>query len=228
MLTISRALAATALLLAFACGRDARAQDAPAPDAQAPAPAPAPAPEPEPAPEPARTAPHSIPADTAVVLETAQPLSSATLKRGDAIALRLAEPLAVDGAIAVPAGAACHGEVIHAERARGGGKAGELLLAARYIEHQGRRIPLRGFRISASGDQKIGAAVGVALVGGPLAMFVRGGQIELPAGTRAQARVAQAVDLAAPAPPEQASPPAVAPAPAPVSTNHPTTGKAVQ
>lgn len=143
----------------------------------------------------------SIPADTEVLLETAQPLSSATAKRGDAFALRLAEPLLVNGATVLPAGATCHGEIIHAERSRGGGKPGELLLAARYIEHEGRRIPLRGFRLSGAGKEKTGAALGTAMVVGPLAMFVRGGQIEIPVGSRAQARIVQAVDLSAPVAP---------------------------
>lgn len=135
----------------------------------------------------------NVPADTEVWLETVAPLSSATLKRGDGFALRVAEPVMVNGVVVVPAGAACHGEVIHADRSRGGGRAGELLLAARYIEHDGRRIGLRGFRIAATGRQRMGATVGVALVGGPLALFVRGTEIEIPAGTSAQARVAAAV-----------------------------------
>lgn len=142
------------------------------------------------APAPVAGATGVIPADTAIWLETAQPLSSATLKRGEAFALRVAEPVVVDGVVVVPAGAACHGEVIHADRSRGGGRAGELLLAARYIELDGRRIGLRGFRIAATGQQKMGATMTVALVGGPLAFFVRGTEIEIPAGTRAQARVA--------------------------------------
>ncbi|MEI2428937.1 hypothetical protein RDV84_24455 [Lysobacter yananisis] len=150
----------------------------------------------------------AIPADTAIWLETMQPLSSATLKRGESFALRVAEPVMVDGVVVVPAGTACHGEVIHADRSRGGGRAGELLLAARYIELDGRRVGLRGFRIAATGQQKMGATMTVALVGGPLAFFVRGTEIEIPAGTRAQARVAGA-----------AAAPAVSPPPAPPAQN---------
>lgn len=268
MLTISRLLvAATALAAAVQWGPAQARPDAGAVLVEAAAasasPAPGAAPIPAPAPVPAAAASaeaagavaasaQRIPADTGVILETAQPLSSATAKRGDGFALRLAEPLLVDGAMVLPAGAACHGEVIHAERSRGGGKPGELLLAARYIEHGGRRIALRGFRLSGAGQDKMGAAIGVAVVAGPLAMFLRGGQIEIPAGARAQARLAEAVDLssappAASAPasapaadsasasaaaaPASASHPAAAPASAPpasISTQHPTTGEAVQ
>ena len=49
----------------------------------------------------------------------------------------------------VPAGTPGVGEVVHAERARFGGKAGELILAARYLDFQGTRIPLRTLRFGA-------------------------------------------------------------------------------
>jgi len=276
MLTISRVLiAATALAAAAQWGQaqarpavGAAVSEAAAAAAAPVSPAPGAVPVPAPVPVPVAAAPaeaagaeaaasaHRVPADTGVMLETAQPLSSATAKRGDGFALRLAEPLLVNGAVVLPAGAACHGEVIHAERSRGGGKPGELLLAARYIEYGGRRIALRGFRLSGAGQEKMGAAIGVAVVAGPLAMFVRGGQIEIPAGARAQARLAEALDLsavplapsapasapaagaaiasAAPAPASASHPaphPAAAPAtvaPASISTQHPTTGEAVQ
>ncbi len=269
MLTISRALIAAMALAIAAQGSLARAEQPALPAAEAAAAPTRAAAESSVAPAPITTTPTAVaptapgiaaassrlvPADTGVVLETAQALSSATAKRGDGLALRLAEPLVVDGATVLPAGAACHGEVIHAERSRGGGKPGELLLAARYIEYDGRRIPLRGFRLSGAGHEKMAAAIGVAIVAGPLAMFVRGGQIEIPVGARAQARLAEAVELSlvAPAP----SAPATGPMPAPavasaapasasasashsaavptavaspsISAQHPTTGEAVQ
>ncbi|WP_123649005.1 hypothetical protein [Lysobacter enzymogenes] len=249
MLAISRALIAATALAVAAQWSHAQARSAPAPAAEAAAvPAPPVSAMPAPAAEAAPAATSSvaaaaassttlIPADTGVVLETAQPLSSATAKRGDAFALRLAEPLVVDGATVLPAGATCHGEVIHAERSRGGGKPGELLLAARYIEHDGRRIALRGFRLSGAGKANTGAVIGAAMVIGPLAMFMRGGQIEIPVGARAQARIAEAVDLSAPtlssaAPVAPGAAPGNAAAATPSnstnSTNHPTTGEVVQ
>lgn len=148
----------------------------------------------------AQTAPVvRIPADTVVTLETTEPLTSATLKRGDKFGLRLAQALTVDGATMVPAGAVAVGEVVHAERSRSGGKPGELLLAARYIEHAGLRLPLRGFRIGAAGVDKSGKVAGLAVLIGGFAMFVRGGEIEIPAFTQAAAKTAQAVDIADPA-----------------------------
>jgi hypothetical protein len=139
-----------------------------------------------------------IPANTALILETQQALSSLTLKRGEKFALRLAEPLLLDGVQLLPAGTPGIGEVVHAERSRSGGKAGELILAARYLEHEGRRIPLRSFRIGVTGVDHTRGALAVAMALGPLAALVRGGNIEVPAQTRAQALTSQDVDLSAP------------------------------
>ncbi|ALN81768.1 hypothetical protein [Lysobacter antibioticus] len=173
-----------------------------------------------------------IAAGTDVLLETLQPLSSATLKRGDKFGLRLAQALSVDGAPVLPAGTTGVGEVIHAERSRSGGKPGELLLAARYLEADGRQIPLRSFRVGAAGVDKSGKVIGLAAslsaavgVFGVFAMFMRGGEIEIPAHTQAQARTAQDVDLTpAAATPVQTPLPAVTTEP-PVTTQ---TGEVVQ
>ncbi|ALN61686.1 hypothetical protein GLA29479_802 [Lysobacter antibioticus] len=166
-----------------------------------------------------------IAAGTDVLLETLQPLSSATLKRGDKFGLRLAQALSVDGAPVLPAGTTGVGEVIHAERSRSGGKPGELLLAARYLEADGRQIPLRSFRVGAAGVDKSGKVIGLAIAVGVFAMFMRGGEIEIPAHTQAQARTAQDVELTPDvAAPVQTPLPAVTTEP-PVTTQ---TGEVVQ
>lgn len=163
-------------------------------------------------------------AGTDVLLETLQPLSSATLKRGDKFGLRLAQALSVDGALVLPAGTTGMGEVIHAERSRSGGKPGELLLTARYLEAEGRQIPLRSFRVGAAGVDKSGKVIGLSIAIGVFAMFMRGGEIEIPAHTQAQARTAQDVDLtpAAAAPVQALAPVAAEP---PVTTQ---TGEVVR
>lgn len=137
-----------------------------------------------------------IPADTVLVLETLEPLNSSALERGDKFALRLVEPWPADGAPMLAAGTPGVGEVIHAQAAHGGGAPGELLLAARYLEVGDRRIPLRGYRLGASGKSNSGLALGASFVTGPFALFIRGREIEIPARTRGEARVAQDTVLA--------------------------------
>ncbi|MFD0740021.1 hypothetical protein ACFQZQ_12120 [Lysobacter koreensis] len=145
-----------------------------------------------------------IAAGTVVELEITEPVSSSRHKRGDRFGLRLHAPLTLAGATAIPAGVIGVGEIVHAAAARGGGKPGELLLAARHLEHGSVQWPLRGLKLGSSGKDSTAAALGAALVIGPFAHFIRGHEIEIPAGTRVNAKLAQDVVLpatAAPNPP---------------------------
>lgn len=155
----------------------------------------------------------SVPAGTALVLETLEPLNSSALMRGDKFALRLAEPWPADGAPILAAGATGVGEVVHAQAAHSGGAPGELLLAARYLDIGGQRIPLRGYKLGASGKSNSGLALGASFLTGPFALFIRGREIEIPAHTRGEAKIAQ--DIALP------GAEAVAPVPPPVMPNSP-------
>jgi hypothetical protein len=132
-----------------------------------------------------------IPAGAAVELEIAQALSSAAQKRGDKFAIRLQAPLLHAGAVVIPAGTVGVGEIVHADRSHGGGKPGELLLAARYLEFDGAQIPLRALKFGGQGQDKTKVALGVSMAIGPLAHFIRGKEIEIPAGTIVTAKLAQ-------------------------------------
>lgn len=134
-------------------------------------------------------------AGSVVELQLGEPLSSARHKRGDRFALRLSQPLTVAGAEPIPAGTPAVGEVVHGARSRGGGAPGELLIAGRYLEYNGRQIPLRGLSLGQSGREQINGAMGAAFVIGPFAMFVRGREIEIPADTALRAKLAQDLEL---------------------------------
>lgn len=133
----------------------------------------------------------SVASGTAIDLEIMEPIGSWQHKRGDKFQLRLAQPLMVDGQVLVPAGATGVGEIVHAAAARGGGAPGELLIAARYLDIGDRRLPLRGMKLGGAGGDNSGMALGVSFAAGPFAMFIRGHEIEIPAGTRANAKVAE-------------------------------------
>lgn len=136
------------------------------------------------------------------------PIGSATATRGQRFRIELLAPLLVDGLEVLPAGTPGEGEVIHADRSRGGGKPGELLLAARYLEHAGHRIGLRGMKMGGRGDDRTGAAMATSFAVGPFAHFVKGREIEIPAGTPAHARLSADASL-----PCSAGAPAPDPAP---------------
>lgn len=132
---------------------------------------------------------------TAVTLEILEPLNSALVKRGDKFRLRLADPVSIDGNDVLAPGIEGVGEIIHAEKSRSGGKPGELLLAARFLQHSDTQIPLRGLKLGGKGKDNTNAAMATAFAIGPLALFVHGREIVIPAGTLAQAKIARDVDL---------------------------------
>jgi hypothetical protein len=150
---------------------------------------------------PARSCCH-VPAGALVEVELADQLSTKVQRSGDSFALRLTAPLIVDGRIVLPAGTPGVGQVVDSARPGMGGKPGELVLAARYLERRGVRTPLEGLQLAAAGRDNSNAAQVVGLSGivfGPLGlagMAVQGGAAVFPAGTRATARIADDVDLA--------------------------------
>jgi hypothetical protein len=136
----------------------------------------------------------AVPAGTELAFEMVDSLSSKTSQRGDRFALKLTEPLTLDGQLLVPAGTLAVGEVVHADRAKAGGQAGELVLAARYLDWDGRQLPLRAFR-TGLGRNRTDTAMGVMIAAGVAGFLVRGGQIEIAAGSPITATLREAVEL---------------------------------
>lgn len=140
----------------------------------------------------------ALPAGTTVELELIDRLNSLDNHNGDRFGIRLRVPIRFGERIVVPAGATGLGEVVHAARARAAGKAGELIVAARYIEADGVRYPLRGFRIGAStGESNVAAAGATAVLVAPvLSLFIVGGNVTYPVGMAAIARLSAPVPIA--------------------------------
>lgn len=200
--TVPSALLVSMLLTATAHSADlekpAEPREAPlSPDAATPLPASAatttPAPDAPTAPAAAADR-RQVPAGTELVFEMVDSLSSKTSQRGDRFSLRLLEPLVLDGQLLIPAGTLAVGEVVHADRARAGGQAGELILAARYLDWDGRQLPLKSFRAGV-GRSRTNAAVGVMVAAGVAGFLVRGGQLEIAAGSPISATLREAVEL---------------------------------
>lgn len=117
--------------------------------------------------------------------------SSRTSKPGDIIPIRLIAPLMVGGVEIAPLGTTGTAEVIQASKGRMMGKAGELTLAARYLEINGRRIPLKRLRYGPSSGRGADTAafLTTAMIGLP-GMLIAGGNIDIQDGARANAMVA--------------------------------------
>jgi hypothetical protein len=196
---LARAAPAAALFLA---AMSAHAQQGPAatdPAAAAPAEA-APA---TPAEAPAGAC-CTVPARTPIEIEILDAVNSKANHNGDHFAFRLAAPLTIDGHVVVPAGTTGVGEVVHAERARFGGRAGELILAARYLDLGGTRIPLRTLRFGPQhGRDSSGTVTALSIAAAAtvpalamLGYLIAGGEVNVPAGTHARAQTASEIVLA--------------------------------
>jgi len=147
-------------------------------------------------------------------------LGSKISKTGDTFPIRLAEPILIDGREVIAAGTPGMGEVVHAKKSGGSGAAGELVLAARYLEVAGQRLHLRSLHVSPNGQSKINTVNTIntasAAVAPPLSLigfFITGGQATVPQGTIADAKTAEAFTLTAPA----TAPAAAAPEPQPAA-----------
>ena len=151
----------------------------------------------------AATACCKVKAGEPVMVELADPLSTKTAKSGDTFALKLSEPLVINHRIVLQAGATGVGQVVEAAKPGLGGKPAKLVVAAQYlVDQHGRHIPLRGLQLSAAGKGRVGAAAAVGAAGiafaplGLAAFAIRGGDVELPAGAQAMAKVSKPLFLA--------------------------------
>jgi hypothetical protein len=119
-------------------------------------------------------------------------VASNTHVHGNRFRLEVAEPVVVDGVVVIPAGAACIGEVVHAGKAGFGGKAGELILATRFVRVGDREVRLRSFTAS-NGSDRVNLAMGLSYV--LVGLFVQGKNIAVPAGTDVYAKIAADSEL---------------------------------
>jgi hypothetical protein len=135
-----------------------------------------------------------LPVLTPVQLVMDAEISSGTNKPGDHFPFHVTEDVIHGGAVLIPAGTVGEGEVVHAAKSKGGGRAGELILAARFVTVDGKQVRLRSFT-AGGGKDRSNAALGVAVAVGLWGMLVRGSELVMPAGTAVSAKTADDVQL---------------------------------
>lgn len=157
---------------------------------------------------------------TPVFLTLDEPIESDKARIGQSFTITLSEPLAIADGRVVPAGTKGVGEVVHAAKSRAMGKAGELVLAARSFNWNGTRIPLRSLKFGkGQGQDNSGTAAVVGMVVSAwITPFITGGEVRIPAGSDAWAKVAADVLLTPPAPAPAAQPALVGQAAEPPTT----------
>jgi hypothetical protein len=158
----------------------------------------------------------TLPAATPIVIAIEAQVGSKVSQTGQSFPIRLAQPVMVDGIEVLPAGLKGEGQVVHAKKGGMAGSAGELVLAARYLDLGGRRIELRSFKFIEEGDQllsrgkdNVDLASATNAVIGPLGFLIGGGNTLIEPGTLASAKTrnVEVFTLPAPAPAEPAAGP---------------------
>jgi hypothetical protein len=119
---------------------------------------------------------------TDVKLKFAQDLSSKTATDDDPVNLVLDEDLKVGDVTVCKAGAKALGTITHAKKAGMMGKGGELNLRLEYLLVGDTRMRLRGTK-GKEGEGKVGAAVALTILFGPIGLIKHGKNVEVKQGT---------------------------------------------
>jgi hypothetical protein len=119
---------------------------------------------------------------TDVKLKFADDLSSKTATDDDPVNLLLDEDLKVGDVLVAKAGCKAVGTVTNAKKAGMMGKAGELNLRLEHLTVGDTRVRLRGSK-GKEGEGKVGTAVALTVLFGPIGLIKHGKNVEVKAGT---------------------------------------------
>jgi hypothetical protein len=148
-------------------------------------------------PSPATNTLVTVPALTPVIVRVEAQLSSKTSKIGDRFDITVAEDVRVGDTVVIPAGARGQGEVIHAAKHGMGGKAGELIVAARFVRVGDVEVRLRSFTLGAAGKDMSVDSLAASLMFGPFGLIQKGGEALILPNMLGTAKTASELNLPA-------------------------------
>jgi hypothetical protein len=131
---------------------------------------------------------------TDVKLKFAEDLSSKTANEGDPVNLTLDEDLKVGDVVVAKAGCKATGTISNAKKAGMMGKAGELNMRLEHLKVGDQRVRLRGSK-GKEGEGKVGTAVALTVLFGPIGLIKHGKNVDVKAGTPLAAYVDEDVAL---------------------------------
>ena len=136
-----------------------------------------------------------IPKKTMLNVELIEPANSKTHKKNQQVEFKTTENLIINGVVVIPKGTIGMGYVYEVQKAGGFGRKGVLRIAGKEIKTLNNvSVPLRkGLEVKGKTDGgAVAVAAAVSLVGG---LFMKGSNINYPAGTDFQVEVRDNVDL---------------------------------
>lgn len=120
---------------------------------------------------------------TEITLRLLKPVSSATARVEDRVEFEATEDVLADGVLVIETGSRAWGSVIQARKKKSFGRRGKLDFTIDYVKAvDGQNVRLRATR-EIQGDDKYGKAGVITLLTGPFGFFVKGKNVDVPAGT---------------------------------------------
>lgn len=171
----------------------------------------------------------SLPANTEVTLSMNEELTTkgGRIEVGHKFGMTLTHDVMLGNNIVIPRGAPAFGEVTWKTGKGAFGKSGKMEIELRYLDLNGRRIPITG-KYRQEGEGNTVATVGGVVVAGVFAAFITGKSARIPQGRELKAYTVEALPVVLPAgeapavAPVQAAP-ATTPALTPAVATTPTT-----
>ena len=140
-----------------------------------------------------------LPANTEVIVRLNEALTSEDKRLGDNFSLTVSQDVKANGSVVIPHGTRAVGQIVYRKGKGGFGKSGKLELAFRYVDLDGRRIPLDG-HYRQEGDGNGAAAVGAVLAAGVVGgLIVHGHSARIPEGHEFTTHTVDTIPLATPA-----------------------------
>ena len=129
-----------------------------------------------------------------VKLRFIEPISSKTAAIDDPVTLELSDDIRVGDVIVARIGAKATATVSNVRKAGMMGKAGELNIRLESLRAGDAKVHLRGTK-GREGDSKVGTAVALTVLFGPVGLIKHGKNIDIAAGTPFTAYVADDISL---------------------------------
>lgn len=135
-------------------------------------------------------------AGTPITLAVAEEVNSSTHREGDVFKLTVLNDVKIGETVVIPRGTPAAGEITWRTGKGAFGKSGKLEFSLRYIDLNGKRIPVSGnFRQEGEGNT-VATGVGIVAIG-VFAGFITGKRARLPVGRELMSQIAQPVEFTA-------------------------------
>ncbi|MEA3002159.1 MAG: hypothetical protein QOH81_947 [Sphingomonadales bacterium] len=139
-----------------------------------------------------------LPANSEVIVALNEALSSDDKRLGDTFSLTVSQDVKANGAVVIPKGTRAVGQITYRKGKGGFGKSGKIDLDFRYIDYEGRHIPLEGHyhqEGNGNGAAAVGAVLAAGVIGG---LIVHGHSARIPQGHEFVVHLVDAIPLGAP------------------------------